>query len=62
MKYCEDYQFRLFEKNTLKSFMWFFEFRNCRTILMNMLSGSGFAHFLNACKKCGGGWGGRSAP
>ena len=30
-------QFRLSEKNTLKVFIIFFEFRNCRTIQMNML-------------------------
>ena len=30
-------QFRLSEKNTLEVFIIFFEFRNCRTIQMNML-------------------------
>ena len=30
-------QFRMFEKNTLEVFIIFFEFRNCRTIQMNML-------------------------
>jgi len=56
-------QIRLFEQNTLKSFILFCEFRICRENHSECASGgSFFAYFLNVCKKYGGGWEAQRSP